>query len=182
MSSKKINAPGVSAEDWTQMSMGLGYPNEEEMLRDLYIQQHMSIAQIAYALGYAYGNVYRRLCTLRIPMRPRGGANNNKRILECVSNTQLFNNPPALLAEEFAVHISTVFKEKYLRLKESKDKEQKSAVLSAMPDKVASEAERVQLKEGLASGSTYDSSATPKRSDLPEELSGSEGDGGSDNS
>ena len=61
------------AESWLPVAKTLGYDSEKAMLADLYTVQQYSLDDLAKRLGYARGNVRRRLLLHGIPIRPRGG-------------------------------------------------------------------------------------------------------------
>lgn len=57
-----------------------GYPNKRTMLEALYVEEGLSISQIASRLGHGTATVERWLRLLEIPKRSRGGSNNPTRI------------------------------------------------------------------------------------------------------
>ena len=102
-------------ESWDHHAHLLGYENEEEMLKDLYVKQGFSFADLSRKLGYSQGNVRRRLMFLGIPIRPRGGKNRTgiTKLMK-LSNLELAGKPDKI-AEALDVSISTVFGERRRR-------------------------------------------------------------------
>jgi hypothetical protein len=64
------------AKDWHHLSHTLGYSNKHEMLEDLYLNQHLSLHQIAERLDCSPHCVGRNLAREQIDRRSRGGKNN----------------------------------------------------------------------------------------------------------
>lgn len=56
-----------------------GYPNKRAMLEALYVQEELSISQVATRLGVGTATIERWLRLLEIPKRSRGGRNNPTR-------------------------------------------------------------------------------------------------------
>ena len=110
----------ILEQSWNNEANTLGYENEKEMLRGLYLEQAYSINQIALVLGFSAFNIRRRLLTWGIQLRHRGGPNNKgRRRLKALSDEELFGKPPVEIAVSQGVHIATVFAEKRLRQKEA---------------------------------------------------------------
>lgn len=57
-----------------------GYPNKRAMLEALYVQEGLSIKQIAQRLGTGTATVERWMRLLGIPRRSRGGANSKAEV------------------------------------------------------------------------------------------------------
>lgn len=93
----------------------LGYENEEEMVRELYLVKEMSSTLIGELLGTSYNTVLNLLKQYDIPTRTRGGANNTKRILDLIPDSELFKAPPGELAEKYNCTKATVYNEKRRR-------------------------------------------------------------------
>lgn len=100
---------------WDPVAKTLGFENENEMLKYLYVQEKRSIGEIAKVVGFAPWSVRRRLLNLEVPLRRRGGPNHaGKRKLGHISDEELAGNP-VKLACNHKVHISTVFAERRIR-------------------------------------------------------------------
>lgn len=103
-------------KSWNPEAQALGYENEKEMLQDLYEVNGFTIKEIARMLGFSFFNVRKRAMSWGIRMRTRGGPNNvGNRRLKGIPDAELFSKSPAVLAQEWGVHIATVFSEKRLR-------------------------------------------------------------------
>lgn len=63
------------AENWKKVARELGYTSEREMWEDMYVKQNNSIESLADRLGYGTHTVKRRLDSVGISTRSRGGHN-----------------------------------------------------------------------------------------------------------
>jgi len=64
--------------DWSTVAKRLGYETERHMWSDLYLTQHLSINVLADRFGSSHSAVRDALHRVKIPMRPRGGANRKR--------------------------------------------------------------------------------------------------------
>lgn len=62
-------------ESWDAIAKILNYETEEEMLKDLYLVQDLSIQAMVKKLGFAQNVIRTRLLGVGVKLRPRGGAN-----------------------------------------------------------------------------------------------------------
>lgn len=69
-----------SSCNWAYIARKLGFQDEISMWTDLYLVQGMSITELAERFDVSYTTVWNALVTLKIPRRPRGGANRYKPI------------------------------------------------------------------------------------------------------
>lgn len=108
------------SESWQPIADTLGFKSEEEMLKHLYLSQSFSLLQMKQVLGYSTYAIRRRLIEFGIPLRSRGGPDNRlgRRKLKDISDSKLLTTKSEALAEEFKVHVSTVFAEKRFRAAE----------------------------------------------------------------
>ena len=65
----------ILPESWQHFADTTGFRDEKEMLHSFYLEQKLSINQIAEVLGVSTGAVRRRLRLADIPLRGRGGKN-----------------------------------------------------------------------------------------------------------
>lgn len=105
----------ILEESWQPLADTLGFPNEREMLNELYLLQRLSLSQIAKVLGVSHVNVRRRLLGHGIPLRARGGRNRTKRILADVPSAELFSPQVNIQAYQRGIHPSTIFAERRRR-------------------------------------------------------------------
>lgn len=110
-------------ESWLPVAERLGFKTEEEMLKELYLTQMLSISKIAKLLGYSTFGIRGRLLRADISLRGRGGANTdkNKRSLIGVSDDDLFHSSVAALVDWYAVHPCTVSAERKRRRQMKKE-------------------------------------------------------------
>lgn len=109
----------IVEESWRPIAATLGFRDEEEMLKELYLKQGFSISEISHVVGYSRFNVRRRLILLHVPLRSRGGDNRSgRRKLAAIASEKILSGSPVNLAIEHGVHISTIFAERRLRRKE----------------------------------------------------------------
>jgi hypothetical protein len=64
------------SEDWDELARTIGYSNEKDMLEDFYLEEEMSVSEIARRLGAGTATIARRLSLAGVEKRSRGGANN----------------------------------------------------------------------------------------------------------
>jgi hypothetical protein len=62
--------------NWEDLARHIGYGSEREMLRNMYVERNLSLAQIGARLGCTGHAVLRHLIKLNIDRRPKGGDNN----------------------------------------------------------------------------------------------------------
>jgi transposase len=64
--------------DWSTVAKRLGYESELHMWTDLYLGKHFSINILADRFGSSHSAVRDALRRVKIPLRPRGGANRKR--------------------------------------------------------------------------------------------------------
>jgi len=126
----------AESESWQPIAVTLGFEDESEMLKNLYIVQNFSLNQLRSILGYSTWAIRRRLILAGIPLKGKGGPNNRigRRRLKHVSDQELRERSAANVARDHQVHISTVFAEIRFRKKEKRDE-----ILSDHASKLLSE-------------------------------------------
>lgn len=68
--------------DWEEVYHQLGFDSEGEMWTTLYLSNHLSINQLAALFHLSPTSICYRLHRCNIPLRPRGGDNNNQFTVE----------------------------------------------------------------------------------------------------
>lgn len=106
-------------ESWLPIANTLGFETEEAMLKHLYLEQRLSLSQLAKIVGYSTFTVRERLVRNLILLRGRGGAHGGtaKRSLSHVSDDQLFKGEIKELVLAHNVHPSTICSERRYRRK-----------------------------------------------------------------
>lgn len=108
-------------ESWQPLAERLLFSSEAEMLKHLYLQDMMSIAQLSHLLGFAPFTIRRRLIIHGIALRGRGGRNRQGRALAFLDDHTLFHTSvpdlqKMLLTEhDKLVHPSTIHQERRTR-------------------------------------------------------------------
>lgn len=102
-------------ESWLNIAHTLGYRSEEEMLRDLYSIQKLSIGTISKTLGYSRNNVRNRLLELHIPLHSRGGPNRKGKGKAQQLRDEQLKSITAETAAALGLHPSAMWKEKRRR-------------------------------------------------------------------
>lgn len=105
----------MSELNWDERAKLFGYNSEQEMFEDLYVGCDLSIAEIAGRLGVGTATVGKRLNRCNIQPRPKGGANNQKRmgkILHRLDQRVVYFNPTGTIAELLGISNSLVYKYK----------------------------------------------------------------------
>lgn len=108
----------ILENDWSDILNTLGFESERSMLQELYVEQRLSINQLAQAIGFSAFAVRRRLIVNNIPLRARGGPNHVKTKLSGVSDKILMSANRKRLAIHYNVHPSTISAEKRRRFKD----------------------------------------------------------------
>jgi hypothetical protein len=99
--------------DWNEIAQLVGYADEEQMLRDMYHQLHLSVNEIADKLGSGKATILRRMKMYGIEVRGRGGANNQshkRALLHLLDQRFVRSNPSQDVAKVINAHQSTVWK------------------------------------------------------------------------
>lgn len=104
------------AASWDVQARSLGFLDEAAMLKELYINQGLSLGQIAGIVESSTFTVKTRLTYLKVKMRGRGGAVNRqgKRKLVHLTTEQLAK-PTHILVKQWGVDPSTVASERRYR-------------------------------------------------------------------
>lgn len=123
----------IEENSWLPQAHTLGFLCEEDMLKSLYVEQSLSIKQIAHILGYSTFSVRSRLIRLGITLRSRGGKGGKlgRRRLAHLSIKELFESNVTLLVDKYKVNPSTVSNERALRRKEILKLEQATVLPSS---------------------------------------------------
>jgi len=99
--------------DWDTVADLLGYPDEAEMLKDMYCTLELSLDEIASKLGSGKATIRRRMDIYGIERRSRGGPNNlsHKRVVLHFLDARMVRNASINdLARLTESHPSTVWK------------------------------------------------------------------------
>ncbi len=111
--------------EWFDIYHGLGYESEFNMLHDLYVEQGMSLNEIAGLLKRSVQTIRIHLDASGIKRRPRGGPNRlGMSRLAKIPDEDL--KRPTLAAVKYDVHPSAIYKEKRKR-REAKRGDQSGA-------------------------------------------------------
>lgn len=111
-------------ESWDPIAHQLGFPDEETMLKTMYVDQGMSIDQLVRKLGYAKNSIRSRLKDAGVVLRKQGGPNSQgKTILSSLTNEELAHLKAADLltlenedgSRKFNCTPNTLYKEKRRR-------------------------------------------------------------------
>jgi hypothetical protein len=111
-------------ESWDPIAVRLGFNNEAEMLKAMYVDQGLSIQQMIKKLGYAQNSIRTRLKEAGVNLKPRGGPNaQGKTILKSLTNEELLKLKPVDLlnaenpdgSRKYNCTPNTLYKEKRRR-------------------------------------------------------------------
>lgn len=141
----------VIEEDWGPLARSLGYPDARDMLTDMYVNQEQSLGKMSKALGFSTFAVRRRLINYRIPLRAKGGPNNVSKILQALTDEELFTDSQKELAVQLGVNPTSIYNERKRRKQEwssassaqstsSSDTERSPSDTSCLPSTSSSQA------------------------------------------
>lgn len=101
------------AIEWDETAVKLGFESEEAMWQDYYIVRKLSITQLAERLGVSRNTVRAALERLEIPVRSRGGPNNQKLDVTDELVDEIRRDGIAAVAKRRGLSYTTVYKRLY---------------------------------------------------------------------
>lgn len=101
--------------EWDEFCSQLGYKNEGDMWKDLYITKDLSITDIARKLNVSRNVVRAALARTNIPPRKRGGPNNSRLVMTEELLEEVKKNGVMAVARRLGLDYSTLYKRLRLR-------------------------------------------------------------------